>query len=185
MAHPLVRRPGDEDAARAPAPDPDELGGRQQAQRLAQRRPADPELVGELLLGAEAVVLLASGLDDGSLRFLRKQTMQLASKLRYASAQLTALLEDRLWVRTAGHANAMAARLATAVADVPGVRVTHPVQANAVFAILPIEATARLQETWPFYVWDERTGEVRWMCAWDTTEEDVDAFAADVARACA
>jgi threonine aldolase len=137
------------------------------------------------LLGAEAVVLLAPGLDDGSLRFLRKQTMQLASKLRYASAQLTTLIEDRLWERTAGHANAMATRLAAAVAPIPGVKVTQSVQANGVFAILPPEVAARLQETWPFYVWDERTGEVRWMCAWDTTEEDVDAFAADVARASA
>ncbi len=131
------------------------------------------------LLGAEAVVLLAPGLDDG-LRFLRKQTMQLASKMRYASAQLSALIAGRLWEQTAGHANAMAARLAAAVAGLPNLTVTQPVQASAVFAVLPPEATERLQERWPFYVWDERTGEVRWMCAWDTTPEDVDAFAADV-----
>ena len=135
------------------------------------------------LLAAEAVVFLREGLDDG-FRYLRKQTMQLSSKQRFASAQLVALLEDRLWERTAGHANAMAARLAAAVADLAGVTVTRPVEASAVFAILPAEATARLQERWPFYVWDEHTGEVRWMCAWDTTPEDVDAFAADVAAAC-
>ena len=135
------------------------------------------------LLAAEAVVFLRDGLDDG-FRYLRKQTMQLSSKQRFASAQLVALLEDRLWERTAGHANAMAARLAAAVADLAGVTVTRPVESSAVFAILPPAATARLQERWPFYVWDEHTGEVRWMCAWDTTPEDVDAFAADVAAAC-
>jgi len=136
------------------------------------------------LLGAEAVVFLRPGLDDG-FKFLRKQTMQLASKLRYASAQLAALLEQELWRETAGRANAMAARLAAAVGGLEGVAITQPVQANAVFAILDPAVTERLQERWPFYVWDERTGEVRWMCAWDTTEEDVDAFAADVAAAVA
>lgn len=129
-------------------------------------------------------MLLGPGLDDG-LRFLRKQTMQLASKMRYGSAQLSALLTDRLWERTAGHANAMAARLDEALAGLPGLTVTHPVQANAVFAILPPAATETLQRRWPFHVWDERTGEVRWMCAWDTTPEDVDAFAADVREALA
>ena len=135
------------------------------------------------LLGGEAVVFLRAGLDDG-FRFLRKQTMQLSSKQRFAAAQLITLLEDRLWERTAGNANAMAARLAAAVADVPGVELTRPVQANAIFAVLPPEATAKLQERWPFYVWDEHTGEVRWMCAWDTTPADVDAFAADIAATC-
>ena len=135
------------------------------------------------LLGAEAVVLLREGLDDrGGLRYLRKQTMQLASKMRFASAQLIALLEDRLWERTAGNANAMAARLAAGLAELPGVRITHPVQANVVFAVISPEATRALQGDWPFYVWDEHTGEVRWMCAWDTTPEDVDAFLADVER---
>lgn len=132
------------------------------------------------LLGAEAVVLLHGAAHDDGLKFLRKQTMQLASKMRFASAQLSALLTDRLWERTAGHANLMAARLEAALAGVPSLTVTHPVQANVVFATLPPAATERLQERWPFYVWDERTGEVRWMCAWDTTPEDVDAFAADV-----
>jgi len=136
------------------------------------------------LLGAEAVVLLRPGLDDG-VKYLRKQTMQLSSKMRYASAQLSALLTDRLWERTAGHANAMAARLEAALAGAPGLAVTHPVQANVVFATLASAVTERLQERWPFYVWDERTGEVRWMCAWDTTPEEVDAFAADVRAALA
>src|SRR3954471_9024682 len=69
------------------------------------------------------------------------------------------------------------------LAAVDGVEITQPVQANAVFAVIPPEVTERLQERWHFYVWDERSGEVRWMCSWDTTEEDVDAFAADVRSA--
>jgi threonine aldolase len=79
----------------------------------------------------------------------------------------------------------MAARLAEALLDVPGVRLTQPVQANGVFAVLPPEATEELQRDWRFYTWDEATREVRLMCSWDTTMEEVDAFAADVARACA
>jgi threonine aldolase len=134
-----------------------------------------------LLLG-EAVVFLRSELGT-EVAFLRKQSMQLASKMRYLAAQFDALLSDGLWRRTAAHANAMATRLADAVAGVEGVTITQRVQANAVFAVLPPDATERLQERWRFYVWDENTGEVRWMCAWDTTEDDVEAFAADIAQA--
>jgi threonine aldolase len=76
----------------------------------------------------------------------------------------------------------MAARLAAGVGELPGVTITRPVQANAVFATLPPGAAERLQERFAFYVWDERSGEVRWMCAWDTTEEDVDTFVAAVAE---
>jgi threonine aldolase len=136
-----------------------------------------------LLLG-EAVVFLTPGLDDG-FAYLRKQTLQLASKGRFLAAQFVALLEGDLWLRGAAHANAMAARLAAAVAGVAGVQITQPVQANGVFAVLPRAATAELQRDWRFYTWDEETDEVRWMCSWDTTPAEVDAFAADVARACA
>jgi threonine aldolase len=131
-----------------------------------------------LLLG-EAVVFLREGLGS-ELAFLRKQSMQLASKMRFIAAQFEVLLEGDLWLRPAAHANAMAQRLAGAVTAVDGVTITQPVQANAVFALLPPGVAERLQERWRFYVWDENTGEVRWMCSWDTTEEDVDAFAADV-----
>jgi len=135
-------------------------------------------------LGAEAVVFLTPGLDDGFL-YLRKQSMQLASKGRFFAAQVVALLEGDLWHRTAAHANAMAARLAAAVHGLRGVRVTQAVQANAVFAILPAGVAETLMERWPFYIWDEATGEVRWMCSWDTTVEEVDAFGAAVAGAVA
>jgi len=136
------------------------------------------------MLAGDAVVLLRPELAEGA-RYLRKQSMQLASKMRFLAAQFDALLRDDVWRRAAGHANAMASRLAAAVEDVPGVRITQPIQANAVFAILPPDITARLQQDFPFYVWDEGTGEVRWMCSWDTTAEDVDAFAGAIASALA
>lgn len=134
------------------------------------------------LLAGEAVVVLSDEA-AAAMPYLRKQTLQLASKMRFVSAQLDALLEGELWRRAAGQANAMAARLAAAVRDVPGVTVTQEPQANAVFAILPPGVADALRETWFFYDWDERRGEVRWMCSWDTTEADVDAFAAAVATA--
>jgi threonine aldolase len=133
-----------------------------------------------LMLG-EAVVFFDSELASG-FEYLRKQTMQLASKMRFLAAQFDALLTDELWLRCAGHANAMAAALADAVRGLPGLTITRPVQANAVFAVLPPEATGALLAEFPFYVWDEATGEIRWMCAWDTTEEDVERFA-DAVRA--
>jgi threonine aldolase len=130
-------------------------------------------------MGAEAVVVLDPGLAT-SMRFLRKQSMQLASKMRFISAQLVALLTDDLWRRNAAHANAMAVRLAAAVDGAPGVVVTDPVQANAVFALLDPAVTATLQQEFPFYVWNEATGQVRWMTSWATTEADVDVFAARI-----
>jgi threonine aldolase len=128
---------------------------------------------------AEAVVVLQPSL-AGTLPFLRKQSMQLASKMRYVSAQLVALLEDGLWLRNAAHANAMALRLAAALEGAPGVTVSHPVQANAVFAVLAREHIEQLQSRHTFYVWDEGRDQVRWMTAWCTSPDDVDAFAQDV-----
>jgi threonine aldolase len=128
-----------------------------------------------LMLG-ECVVVL----DPDAVRgvdFLRKSAMQLASKMRFVSVQFDALLSGDLWLRNASHANAMASRLEAAVRRVPGVQVMRPVQANAVFAVLPPAVSERLQKRYPFYVWSEHTGEVRWMTSFDTTEGDVDAFA--------
>jgi threonine aldolase len=133
------------------------------------------------LMGAEAVVFLEPGLADG-FEYLRKQSLQLASKMRFVAAQLNALLTGELWLRCAAHANAMAALLAEQVATVPRVTITRPVQTNAVFAQVPPDGIAELQRQYDFYVWDERTSEVRWMCSWDTTEQDVLEFA-DAVRA--
>jgi threonine aldolase len=134
------------------------------------------------LLGAEAVVFLKPELADG-FQYLRKQSLHLASKMRFLAAQFEALLRDDLWRALASHANAMAARLAAAVGELPRVTITHPVQANAVFAIVPHDAIDRLREQFPFYVWDEARDEVRWMCSWDTTEADIDRFVAAVQAA--
>ncbi|WP_446666363.1 threonine aldolase family protein [Flexivirga sp. B27] len=131
------------------------------------------------LMVGEAVLVLNPDVVDG-MKFLRKQSMQLASKMRFVSAQLIALLSDDLYLRNAGHANAMAQRLVEGVRDLPGLSVPLPVQANGVFPILPVEVSERLMEKFRFYFWDESTGQVRWMCAFDTTEADVDAFIAAV-----
>jgi threonine aldolase len=133
-------------------------------------------------MGAEAVVVFAPA-SETALPFIRKQSMQLASKMRFVAAQFVALLSDDLWKRNARHANEMALRLAGHVADIHGVEVTQAVEGNAVFASLPGEVARELQREFQFYIWDEPTGVVRWMCSFDTTEEDVDRFAEAVAKA--
>ncbi len=155
-----------------------------------------------LALG-EAVVVLDPSAVDG-VEFVRKSTMQLASKMRYVSAQLLALFEpvgdvvaevdeangaDELWLRNARRANAAAARLRAGLEGATGLALTQPTQVNAVFATLPRAVVARLREQHRFYDWGpgetpDRV-EVRWMCAWDTTPVDVDTFVADVRDALA
>jgi threonine aldolase len=130
-------------------------------------------------MGAEAVVVLNPALKAGdTLGYIRKQYMQLASKMRFVSAQFIALLDDGLWRANAEHSNAMAQYLAAKVTGLTGVTITQAVEANAVFAIIPASITAALQEVMPFYVWNEMTNEVRWMCSWDTTADDIDTFVA-------
>jgi len=124
-------------------------------------------------MGAEAVVSYLPA-DGSPLRFIRKQSMQLASKMRFISAQFAALLSDDLWRVNATHANRMARRLADGVMGLPGVTIAYPVEANAVFVTLPSTVTQDLQRDRPFYVWDTESGMVRWMTAFDTTEDDVD-----------
>jgi threonine aldolase len=127
-----------------------------------------------MLFGEAVVVLNPEAVR--AMKHLRKLSMQLASKMRFVSAQLEALLAKDLWLRNARHANSMAQRLAEGVRSVDGVEILHPVQANAVFARLPQEVSRRLQKRYRFYFWDEAAGDVRWMCSFDTTEEDVDGF---------
>lgn len=136
------------------------------------------------LLGAEAVVFCRPDL-AASYLYARKQGTQLASKMRFISAQLLRLFEGDLWRETAGHANTMARRLGDAVAATPGARLAYPVQANAVFATLPAAVIERLHRRYHFYVWDEEAGVVRWMCSWQTTPEDVDELAAALREATA
>ncbi|WP_307031758.1 threonine aldolase family protein [Arthrobacter globiformis] len=131
------------------------------------------------LLFGEVVVALNPDAAHGLL-FLRKMNMQLASKMRFMSAQFIALLEGDLWLRSAGHANAMAARLRAAVDNIDGVEPTQQTESNGVFAVLPAGVADRLRESFRFYDWNEATREVRWMCSFDTSEEDVDAFVAAI-----
>ena len=130
-------------------------------------------------LAAEAVVVLNPEL-DGALPFLRKTSMQLPSKMRFVSAQLLALFDGELWKRSATHANAMAARLHAGI-EALGVEIPNPTQANAVFPILDPAVTVALQQKFRFYVWNQTTGQVRLMCAWDTSEDDVDRLIAALA----
>ncbi|WP_127474036.1 threonine aldolase family protein [Microbacterium sulfonylureivorans] len=135
----------------------------------------------------EAIVVLNPEASQG-LTYLRKLDMQLSSKMRFVSAQLVALLEGDLWLRNASHSNAMAQRLRTGVeagladGSIRGVAFTQPTQANGVFATLPDGVADRLRESFRFYDWDAARNEVRWMCAFDTSENDIDAFLAAIAR---
>lgn len=133
------------------------------------------------LLGAEAIVVLNPDAVDG-LIYLRKLSMQLASKMRFASAQILALFTDDLGMRSARHANAMASRLRSALEErvasgvVSGLGFSAPTQANAVFALLTNAVADRIREKFRFYDWDRAKGEVRWMCSFDTTEDDISRF---------
>jgi threonine aldolase len=109
---------------------------------------------------------------------------QLPSKSRFLAAQFIALFEGDLWLALASHANAMAARLADGVRALPALEITQAVESNAVFARLPRAAIEPLQAQWPFYVWDEPSDEVRWVCSWDTTPAEVDAFVSAITALC-
>jgi threonine aldolase len=133
------------------------------------------------MLAGDAVVFFNRDLTQ-DFKFIRKQGMQLASKMRFIGAQFQALLSDDLWRRNACHANRMAGLLAEAARQIPSVRLTRPVEANAVFAVLPSEAIPTLQKASFFYVWDDARAEVRWMTSFDTTEKDIHAFIALLQR---
>ena len=147
-------------------------------------------------LGAEAVIITDAKSARGkelanAMPFLRKTSMQLPSKMRFVSAQLVALFEDdaRVAFNNARHANAMAQRLYEGVVAIAKkhreVKIPNPAQANAVFPILPPKVTSKLQKEFKFYVWNQSTGQVRWMCAWDTTAQDVDGLLAALKKALA
>ena len=133
------------------------------------------------LLFGEVVVALNPAASSG-LIYLRKMNMQLASKMRFLSAQFIALLDGDLWLRSAGHANAMAARLRAGVEGIDGVEPTQKTESNGVFAVLPAGVADRLRKSFRFYDWNAATREVRWMCSFDTSEEDVDSFIAAIKR---
>ncbi|HJZ39195.1 MAG TPA: low specificity L-threonine aldolase [Bacteroidales bacterium] len=129
------------------------------------------------MLFGESVIFFRSGLAD-NFKYFRKQGMQLASKMRFISAQFEAYLDGGIWRKNAQHANNMAKLLFDKTSRIHGIEITQPVEANAVFAIIPANKIKPLQDRYFFYVWDETRSEVRWMTSFDTTTEDIDNFAA-------
>jgi len=128
------------------------------------------------LMAAEAVVSFDKKL-SGDFLYLRKQGMQLASKMRFIAVQFEALFSSELWLKSARHANKMARLLERELRKIPKVKIVYPVEANGVFAQIPRKAIAKLQKRYFFYVWNEEESVVRWMCSFDTTEEDLRQFA--------
>jgi threonine aldolase len=143
------------------------------------------------MMGGEAVIFFNQGGNQGGSNsglsrdflYLRKQGMQLASKMRFIAVQFEALLTDDLWRRSAEHANRMARLLEKEIRRVPGVKVVWPVEANGVFVQIPRHAVEKIKARYFFYMWIEEECIVRWMCSFDTTEEDVRGFAQVVAAA--
>jgi threonine aldolase len=133
------------------------------------------------LLGSDAVVFFRPELAREFL-FMRKQGMQLASKMRYLSVQMEALLTNDLWRRNAEHANRMAKMLEAEIGKIAQAKVVYPVEANGVFVQIPRHAIKKILDRYFFYPWGEEESVVRWMCSFDTTEDDVREFAAFVAE---
>lgn len=127
------------------------------------------------MLFGESVIIINNSLAD-NFKYIRKQGMQLASKMRFVSAQFERYLTADLWKKNAEHANKMATLLCSKLSDLPKIIITQKVEANGVFAILPRQYINILQEEFFFYVWDEEKSEVRWMTSFDTTEEDINQF---------
>ncbi|TLX74729.1 low specificity L-threonine aldolase [Labilibacter sediminis] len=121
-------------------------------------------------------VVLFFNQDVEAVKYIRKQTAQLHSKMRYTAVQFEALLSNNLWYRNASHANVMAQKLADKLKSIPQIKITQPVESNGVFAIIPSDLIEPLQEEFFFYVWNDEKSEVRWMTSFDTQEEDIDKF---------
>jgi threonine aldolase len=133
------------------------------------------------LMGAEAVIFLNKKLIEENnvsqnFLYMRKQGMQLASKMRFIAAQMEALLTDDLWLKNARHSNRMARLLEKQVSQISQVKIVYKVEANGVFAQIPKHVISKLQDRYFFYVWNEDKGVVRWMCSFDTTEKDIKDF---------
>jgi len=124
------------------------------------------------MMMGEAVLFFNPSLSK-STKYIRKQSMQLFSKMRFVSAQFLTYLNNDLWKRNASHSNKMAKLLESEVQKIPAIQLTQKVEANGVFAIVPPEIIPILQQQYFFYVWDENRSEVRWMTSFDTSEEDI------------
>lgn len=131
------------------------------------------------LMFGEAIVFFRPELAT-EFMYIRKQGMQLASKMRFIAAQFDALLTNELWKRNASHTNSLAQKLGSELSKIGGITVTQKIQANGVFAIFPAAIIEPLQREYPFYTWNEKINEVRLMCSWDSTEAEIDKFVARV-----
>jgi threonine aldolase len=127
------------------------------------------------MMMGESICFLRPGLSSG-FKYIRKQGMQLASKMRFISAQYIAYFQNDLWKTLASNSNRMAALLAKSLKQIPGIQVTQEVQSNGVFVIMPSEVAEKMRCQYFFYPWDEKRSEWRLMCSWDTKEEDIDNF---------
>ena len=114
----------------------------------------------------------------GLTKYLRKQSMQLYSKMRFVGAQFIAYFENDLWKETASHSNKMARMLEAEIKNIPEIKITQPVDANGIFAVVPKNIIKPLQERFFFYIWDDMKHEVRWMTSFDTTEQEIQEFVA-------
>ncbi len=133
------------------------------------------------MMYGEAIIFFNKKFSE-DFKYLRKQGMQLASKMRYISAQFERYLTNDLCLELAMHSNQMARILEKEIRQIPGIEITQPVQSNMVFAIIPKEITEDLQSEYFFYVRNEMKNEVRWMCAWDTTEDDIMGFSSTLKK---
>ncbi|MCE5347450.1 MAG: low specificity L-threonine aldolase [Bacteroidales bacterium] len=127
------------------------------------------------LMAGEAICFLSQG-HSQYFKYIRKQGMQLASKMRFISAQYIAYFHNDLWKRCASHSNAMATVLADELRKLPGINITQSVQSNGIFVVIPREVAERVMQKYFFYPWNEKTSEYRLMTSWDTTEEDIEGF---------
>ena len=127
------------------------------------------------IMSGEAIIFFNKTLSR-DFKYIRKQGMQLTSKMRFISAQFIALLSNDLWLQNAKHANEMAKLLEKEIRKIPQIKITQEVETNAVFAIVPKKYISTLQEKYFFYIWDEESLEVRWMTSFDTTKEDIYEF---------
>jgi threonine aldolase len=133
------------------------------------------------MMFGEAVVFFRPELAE-NYKYHRKQSTQLLSKMRYVSAQFSAILENDLWLKNAVHANSMARLLYDLVKEIPEVKMDVPLETNALFPILPRETITPLQKKSFFYIWDETEARVRWMTSFDTTEDNVKTFVEDLKK---
>jgi Threonine aldolase len=127
------------------------------------------------MMYGEAIVFLNPELAQNFI-FTRKQAMQLASKMRFISAQFIAYLDNNQCIETAQHSNKMAKLLEEKIKEIPQIKITQKVESNAVFALIPPKIYDELQKEYFFYLWDEKNYEARWMCSFDTTEDDINKF---------